>query len=174
MNQAYTNMRRFWMDATNFENRNGLIEVGPDKIIAAGVEMAVLDGQKLKHLFVATNSLGDSSLYFENNSPSGLGGQIGGHDNEPLQQAAAHMLAYAGKFTSQMQKLPVGQDMPATAVADEVGIWALSQKNCFYVKFTQEQLRQAEHPFYPVFAYSQQMIGFFQTQKPSSHPPARA
>ena len=72
MNKAYQNMRNFWLDAKNMENRKGAIEIGPEKIIAAAVEMTLADGAQQKHLLIATNSLGDSSLYFENNSKSGL------------------------------------------------------------------------------------------------------
>ncbi len=114
MNKAYENMRAFWLDAKNVENRKDVIEIGPEKIVAAGVEMALADGNTIKHLLIATNSLGDSSLYFENNSKSGLGGMIGGHGNEPLQDAAAHMLAYAGKLTDKMTKL---QNLPNKSCA---------------------------------------------------------
>ena len=68
MKQSYKNMRDFWLDVKNLENRKGVIEVGADKISVAGVEMSFEDGTETKHLFLATNSLGDSSLYFENNS----------------------------------------------------------------------------------------------------------
>ena len=81
MKQSYKNMRDFWLDVKNLENRKGVLEVGPDKISVAGVEMAVPDGDSVKYLFLATNSLGDSSLYFENNSKSGIGG--GSRGNRP-------------------------------------------------------------------------------------------
>lgn len=172
MSKAYQNMRRFWLDAKNMESKQGLLEIGADKIVAAAVEMAVEDNGGIKHVFIATNSLGDSSFYFENNSPSGLGGMIGGHGNEPLQQAAAHMLAYAGKLTKQMEYVTAEKEVPGPETAGQVCVAAVSKTGVFYKEFAEEELRQPNHPFYPVFAYSQQMVGLFKTQP--QNPPARA
>ena len=163
MNKAYENMRAFWLDAKNLDNRKGVIEIGPEKIVAAGVEMALADGGDVKHLLIATNSLGDSSLYFENNSKSGLGGMIGGHGNEPLQEAAAHMLAYASKLTAQMIRINNGQPLPCPSTAGNVCLFAVSK-----------ELRNPEGAFYPMFAYSQQVVGLFKTQENKQSPSARA
>ena len=164
-------MRAFWLDAKNMQHRNQAIEIGPEKIVAAAVEMAMSDGNQLKHLLIATNSLGDSSLYFENNSKSGLGGMIGGHGNEPLQQAAARMLAHAAKLTAQMTKLPAATDVPAATQAGQVCLIAVSKEAVFYKEMAEKDVRQPNNPFYPMFAYSQQVIGLFQT---SQQPPTRA
>lgn len=174
MNKAYENMRAFWLDAKNLENRKGVIEIGPEKIVAAGVEMALADGQEIKHLLIATNSLGDSSLYFENNSKSGLGGMIGGHGNEPLQEAAARMLAHASKLTAQMTRIPAGEPLPAASQAGQVCLFAVSNGAVFYKELPEGELRNPDNPFYPMFAYSQQVIGLFKTQQDSQTPPARA
>ena len=173
MNKAYQNMREFWLDAKNFETRKGVLEIGPDKIVAAGVEMALADGEITKHLLIVTNSLGDSSLYFENNSKSGLGGMIGGHGNEPLQTAAAHLLAHASKLTDQMIKLPAGANLPAPSAAGQVCLFALSKENLFYKEMAETEARNPANPFYPMFAYSQQVIGLFKTQDEKT-PPAHA
>lgn len=165
MKQAYLNMRNFWLDVKNLENRKGIIEIGPDGVCVAGIEMAFEDGDVTKHLFLATNSLGDSSLYVENNSPSGLGGMIGGHGHEKLQEAAAHMLAYAGKLTEKMTALPVGSDLPAPSSTEQVRLFAVSKTKLFHIEFKEEELRNSQHPFYPFFAYSQQTLGFFKEQQ---------
>lgn len=174
MNKAYENMRAFWLDAKNVENRKDVIEIGPEKIVAAGVEMALADGNTIKHLLIATNSLGDSSLYFENNSKSGLGGMIGGHGNEPLQDAAAHMLAYAGKLTDKMTKLPLGQPVPASTIAGNVCLFAVAKEFVFYTELAEQELRNPDNQFYPMFAYSQQVIGLFKIQEMQQPPSARA
>ena len=167
-------MRAFWLDANNMQHRNGVIEIGPEKIIAAAVEMAMPDGEQLKHLLIATNSLGDSSLYFENNSESGLGGLIGGHGNEPLQEAAARMLAHAAKLTPQMTKLPAGSDVPPPSKAGQICLMAVSKDAVFYKELAEEEARKQDNPFYPMFAYSQQVIGLFKTQQAQEPPAARA
>ncbi|MBR4592232.1 MAG: hypothetical protein IKO35_03395 [Elusimicrobiaceae bacterium] len=165
MNQAYVNMRQFWLDVKNLENRKGVIEIGPDRICVAGVEMALSDGKAVKHIFLATNSLGDSSLYFENNSKSGLGGVIGGHGHEALQNAAAHMLAYASKLTDQMTALPTGSELPAPQADGYVRLFAVSKDKLFHTQLPEMQARDPQNPFYPFFAYSQQTLGFFRAQE---------
>lgn len=167
-------MRAFWLNAKNMEHRNGVLEIGPEKIVAAAVEMVMPDGGQLKHLLIATNSLGDSSLYFENNSKRGLGGMIGGHGNEPLQEAAAHMLAHAAKLTAQMTKLPVGAEVPSPSKAGQVCLVAVCKEAVFYKELAEQDARQPDNSFYPMFAYSQQVIGLFKTQQEQESPSARA
>lgn len=160
MNKAYQNMRGFWLDVKNLENRKGIMELGVDKISIAGVEMPIPDGQTVKYLLIATNSLGDSSLYFENNSKSGLGGMIGGHGNEKLQEIAAHMLAHASKLTGQMEKsaqLPAGEP-------GNITLFAVAKDQIFYKELPEAQARDPQNPFYPMFAYSQQLVGAFRAQ----------
>lgn len=160
MNKAYENMRGFWLDVKNLENRKGIMELGADKISIAGVEMPVADGQNVKYLLIATNSLGDSSLYFENNSKSGLGGMIGGHGNEKLQEIAAHMLAHASKLTGQMEK---SAQLPA-AEPGNITLFAVAKDQIFYKELPETQARDPQNPFYPMFAYSQQLVGAFRAQ----------
>lgn len=160
MNKAYQNMRGFWLNVKNLENRKGIMELGVDKISIAGVEMPIPDGQAVKYLLIATNSLGDSSLYFENNSKSGLGGMIGGHGNEKLQEIAAHMLAHASKLTGQMEK---SVQLPA-AEPGNITLFAVAKDQIFYKELPEAQARDPQNPFYPMFAYSQQLVGAFRAQ----------
>lgn len=173
MKQAYKNMRDFWLDVKNLENRKGIMELGADKICVAGVEMAVTDGVQTKHVFVATNSLGDSSLYFENNSKSGIGGFIGGHDNAPLQDAAAHMLAHASKLTAQMTRMSVTEELPAPTGVGQVRLFAVAKDFLFHTELNEQDARKTDNPFYPFFAYSQQVIGSFRAQQTNA-PKGRA
>lgn len=172
MKTSYLNMRNFWLDVTNLENRKGVIEIGPQGICVAGIEMAIQDGPDTKHLFLATNSLGDSSLYVENNSASGLGGVIGGQGQPDLQEAAAHMLAYAGKLAEQMTAMPTGNPLPPPSTEAYVRLFAVSKKQLFHVEFKEEDLRKPEHPFYPFFAYSQQTLGYFRKQQAQASAPS--
>jgi hypothetical protein len=165
MKPAYQNMRNFWLDIANLENRKGILEIGADKVAIAGLEFAVWDGAGNKHIFIATNSLGDSSFYFENNSPSGIGGMIGGHGNENLQTSAARMLAYAAKLTGQMKSLPAGSDLPHVSDAQTVCLFAVSKEKLFFIQVAEQDVKNPEHPFYPMFAYAQQTIGHFRQQQ---------
>lgn len=173
MKTAYKNMRDFWLDVKNLENKRGVLEIGPDKISAAGVEMAVDDNGTLKYVFVATNSLGDSSFYFENNSKSGLGGMIGGHGNKDLQDAAAHLLVHASRLTGKMTALKVGEILPEPISHEDVCLFAVSKDKIFYVHVRHDQVCHPENPFYPMFAYSQQVIGHFRKEQ-ENRPPAQA
>ena len=173
MKKAYENMRAFWLDAKNFESRKGVIEIGPDKIIAAGVEMGVFDGKEVKCILVAANSLGDISLYFENNSTSGVGGFIGGNRSEALQETAAHMLAYAGKLSGQMT-LCADKNLPPPAEHGQVVLFALAKDKLFSVQLSEAQARTRENPFFPMFAYSQQVIGHFKKMEEEQTPQGKA
>lgn len=168
MKQSYKNMRDFWLDVKNLENRKGVLEVGPDKISVAGVEMAMADGDSIKYLFLATNSLGDSSLYFENNSKSGIGGVIGGYGHDALQDAAARMLAHASKLTGQMTALASGAELPPPSSPDMVRLFAVSKDKLYHIELEESAARNPENDFYPFFAYSQQAIGFFRQQQASA------
>ena len=174
MKQAYLNMRNFWLDVKNLENRKGVIEIGPDKISVAGIEMALPDGDEIKHLFLATNSLGDSSLYFENNSKSGLGGVIGGHGHEALQEAAARMLAHASKLTGEMTSVKAGGELPPPSAPEMVRLFAVSKEKLFYTELPEAVLRNPENNFYPFFAYSQQTLGLFKKQQEDASQPPQA
>lgn len=171
MNTAYKNMRNFWLDVTNLKNRKGVIEIGTDKISIAGVEMAAESEGVLRHLFVATNSLGDTSLYFENNSKSGVGGIIGGHGHEKLEDAAAHMLAYAGKLTEKMHS---GKELPSPSATGKVCLFAVSKEKIFYIELEEQEARNPENPFYPFFAYSQQTLSAFKEQEENSSPDGKS
>ena len=99
---------------------------------------------------------------------------IGGHGNEPLQEAAAHMLAYAAKLTPQMTKLPAGSEVPPPSKAGKVCLIVVSKEAVFYKELAETEARKQDNPFYPMFAYSQQVIGLFKTQSPQEPPAARA
>lgn len=167
MNKAYANMRNFWLDVKNLDNRKGILEIGPEKIAIAGVEMTISDGKGIKHLMIATNSLGDCSLYFENNSKSGIGGMIGGHNSEKLQEAAARMLAHASKLTSQMQVVNK-KEWKELETVGMVRFFAVSKDKIFIFDLSEEKARNVDESFYPFFAYSQQMMSCFKEQASTS------
>ena len=90
---------------------------------------------------------------------------LGGHGNEALQNAAAHMLAHASKLTREMERLPAGSALPAPSGDGYVRFFAVSKEYLFHLETKETDVRQPEHPFYPFFAYSQQTLGFFRAQE---------
>lgn len=159
MNTAYKNMRDFWLDAKNLENKKGVPTAGEYDICIAGVEMAMRDEQGyVKNLLVAGSTLGDSSMYFENQSESGLGGFLG---NDKAKDVALKMIAEAAKMPGQMEP---SQGLPELKDTEHVLLFAVSKDGrVFRKELLEKDARNPENPFYPFFAYSQQLIGVFRS-----------
>jgi len=173
MNKPYETMRRFWMDATNLKHKQEVPLLGDKKICVAGVEMAALDKQgALKHILIVASSLGNASVYFENNSPSGIGGFTGGGSNGPVKEAAQHLMqaaADAGAQLPEVAQVSVN-DNPA-----EVSLFALAENAAVYAaRVAETEVRKAEHPLYAFFAYTQQLLGAFRAEQEKAQTAASA
>lgn len=164
MKEAYKNMRNFWLDAKNFEGAKGLVPFGQEEIYAAGAEFCMPDNNNiLKNIIIAANALGDASMYFENNSPSGIGGFLGqGHPK--IKAASLDVLREADKMIYAMQ--PV-KELPFS-IHCKVTLFAVSKKTIFYAQFEEEQLRNPQNIFYPFFATTQLLISAFKAQEAAS------
>ena len=164
MKEAYRNMRNFWLDVKSFEGAKGLVPFGKEEIYAAGAEFCMPDNNNvLKNIIIAANALGDASMYFENNSSSGLGGFVGqGHHT--IKAASLDVLREADKMIYAMQ--PV-KDLPPS-VHCKVTLFAVSKKTIFYAQFEEEQLRNPQNIFYPFFATTQLLISAFKAQEAAS------
>ena len=98
MNKAYETMRGFWLDVNNLQHKKEVPLLGDKKICVAGVEMAAQDPKGgIKNVLIAASSLGNASVYFENNSPSGLGGFTGGAASGPVRDKALRLMQAAAK-----------------------------------------------------------------------------
>ncbi len=92
MTSAFENMRAFWLDSNNFKNKDN--QETPLASVC-GKEFCMLDHyQKPKKVFIAASYLGNASMYFENNSKSGIGGFIGNNSKE-IKNAAFEFLKEA-------------------------------------------------------------------------------
>ncbi|WP_428898411.1 hypothetical protein Dip518_000604 [Parelusimicrobium proximum] len=158
MNQSYRNMRNFWIHEVKHEKKVSFPQIGPQDIIIAGSEFVMADADgKLKHIFIAANSLGDVSMYFENNSPSGIGALMGGEAQEQFKGKGVVMIAAAAAVSHDMEKV---FELPA-AQARYTTFFAVS-KGHLYVKQIQntEVLRQ-DHPFHPFMDAGDKLISAF-------------
>ncbi len=162
MNKAYATMRDFWLDITNLKHKEEVPQLGPNKICVAGVEMAASDDQgKLKHILIVASSLGNASVYFENNSPSGIGGFTGGATSGPVRDKALHLLQTAAKMAD---KLPVVTQLPTHAGPADITLFGVSAEGQLRaVSIPETQVRMPENEWYAFFAYSQQLLGAFRT-----------
>ena len=164
MNTAYQTMKEFWLDVKNLQHKHEVPQLGEQKVCVAGVEMAAADEKgKIKHLLIAASSLGNASVYFENNSPSGIGGFTGGATSGPIHETALRLMQTAAQTVSQltpvvsllMQNNP--EDITLFTVSADGQIRSLTIKEA--------QVRNPEHPLYGFFAYTQQLLGAFRTQQ---------
>ncbi len=164
MKEAYRNMRNFWLDVKNFEGTKGITPFGNEKIYAAGAEFCMPDNNNiLKNIIIAANALGDASMYFENNSPSGIGGFLGqGHHK--IKAASLDVLREADKMIYAMQ--PV-KDLPGS-VHCKVTLFAVAKHTIFYAQFEEDQLRNPQNIFYPFFTATQMLISAFKAQEAAS------
>lgn len=171
MSKAYEAMRAFWMDAESLRHKKDVPLLGAEKICIAGVEMAATDDQdETKHLLIAASSLGNASVYFENNSPSGLGGFTGGSAAGPVQEKALLLMNAAAAA-----QLPEVETVPAPQDPSYITLFTVSGQNKRYAQtIKEEQARDPQHPLYPFFAYTQQLLGSFREQVPASVAPAES
>ena len=173
MNKAYETMRGFWLDVKNLQHKKEVPQLGEQKICIAGVEMAAKDTKGgIKNLMIAASSLGNASVYFENNSASGLGGFTGGAASGPVREKSLRLMQTAAAGVSQLDKVEVldGQKNPA-----HVTLFAVSADGQIYAKDLEEkEARNPENPLYPFFAYTQQVLAGFREEQAKAQESAAA
>lgn len=162
MNQAYENMRLFWHNVNNFDTKKQINEYGPDKIVVAGIEFSMCDHNgKLKNILLAANALGDCSLYFENNSPLGFGALIGQH-NKKLDNTISSLLTEASNITNNMKHCP---EIPPPPEMGLITFFALGEGGNFYKTLPSQEVRTEKHPYFPFYAYTQQIISILRAEE---------
>ena len=170
MNKAYETMRGFWLDVNNLQHKKEVPLLAERKICVAGVEMAARDTQGgIKNLMIAASSLGNASVYFENNSASGLGGFTGGASSGAVREKALRMMQAAASLADQLEPVP---SLLAQSNPDNLTLFAVSGEGQIYAKELPEaEARQRENPLYGFFAYSQQLLGAFRTEQEQTAQP---
>lgn len=164
MNKAYEAMRGFWLDVKNLQHKKEVPQLGDKKICVAGVEMAAKDTKGgIKNLMIAASSLGNASVYFENNGPSGLGGFTGGAASGPVREKSLRLLQAAAQAADKLN--PVSA-LPAQQDPQRVTLFAVSGEGQIYaLELNEADARRPDNPFYPFFAYTQQLLGAFRAEQ---------
>lgn len=164
MNKAYESMKKFWLDVNNLQHKKEVPALGAAQVCIAGVEMAALDDKgQLKHILVAASSLGNASLYFENNSPSGLGGFTGGAASGPVRDKALHMMQAAAKVA---EKIGTVDQFPPLQNPENVILFIIDKDGHIRaIEKADQEVRKSENELYAMFAYSQQLIGAFRSMQ---------
>lgn len=164
MNKAYETMRAFWLNVNNLQHKKEVPLLGEHKICVAGVEMAARDTHGgVKNLMIAASSLGNASVYFENNSASGLGGFTGGAASGPVREKALRLMQTASSSAGRLQP---AQELPAQTNPENVTLFAISGDGQLYTQELKEaDARNADNPLYPFFAYTQQLLGAFRAEQ---------
>ena len=173
MNKAYETMRDFWLDVKNLQHKREVPLLGERKICVAGVEIAARDRQgHIKNFMIAASSLGNASVYFENNSASGLGGFTGGAADGPVREKALQMLHSAAQTAADL--LPAAHLAPQQNT-DAVTLFVVDGEGHIYAKeITEASARDPKNNLYAFFAYSQQLLGAFRTEQEASAAAASA
>ena len=153
-------MRHFWLDVQNLQHKKEVPQLGAQKVCIAGVEMAAKDDKgEIKHILIAASSLGNASVYFENNSASGLGGFTGGAASGPVREKALRLMQSAAKLAEQ---LPPVEQVPVQNNPEMVTLFTVSaQGKWAATELKEKDARMPENPLYNFFAYSQQLLGAF-------------
>lgn len=158
MNKAYKSMRDFWLDITNLENKGGLKGAGKEEILVAGIEYCMPDNNgQLKNIIVAASVLGNASIYFENNSPAGIGGMTGSNSPE-LKKAISNFIDEGAKLTAEMMPSDI---LPAPENTENITLFVINANKIFYTQVQELAARNTQNPFYKFYAYSQQLISVF-------------
>lgn len=173
MNQGYQTMRGFWLDVNNLQHKKEVPALGERGICVAGAEMAAADDNgKVKNLFIAASSLGNASVYFENNSPSGLGGFTGGASSGPVREKALLLMQAAAAAVAE---LPETSALPEQKDVNRVTLFVISKDGKIYAcEVNEADVRKPDHPLYPFFAYTQQLFGAFRAEQEKSAQPAES
>lgn len=164
MNKAYEAMRGFWLDVNNLQHKKEVPMLGGKEICVAGVEMAARDTKGgIKNLIIAASSLGNASVYFENNGPSGLGGFTGGSSSGPVRDKALRLMQAAAQAAD---KLTAVERLEPQQDPQSVTLFAVSGQGQIYAASLKEtDARNPQGAFYAFFAYTQQLLGAFRSEQ---------
>ena len=165
-------MRSFWLDVTNLQHKKEVPLLSERKICVAGVEMAARDTQGgIKNLMIAASSLGNASVYFENNSASGLGGFTGGASSGVIREKALRLMQAAAAVAD---KLPAVTALAPQTDPEYVTLFAVSGDGQIYAQpLPENQARQHENELYAFFAYTQQLLGAFRAEQEKAQQDAK-
>lgn len=168
MTSAFENMRNFWLDIDNFKNKDN--QEMP-AICVCGIEFCMLDHyQKPKKVFIAASYLGNASMYFENNSKSGIGGFIGNNSKE-IKEAAFNFLKEAQECQKNMAKT---ETLPLPTETGKITLFTIGKEGIFTFTENEDSLRNQNNLFYKFYAASQHLIGVFRLQQDAQQKPAQA
>jgi hypothetical protein len=168
MTSAFENMRAFWLDANNFKTKD---TKETPAICVCGIEFCMLDHyQKPKKVFIATSHLGNASMYFENNSPSGIGGVIG-KDSKEMKKASFDFLTEAQNCQKNMTKT---ETLPLPSKIGKITLFLIGKDGIFTHTENEDSLRNQNNLFCKFYMASQHLIGVFRWQQDNEQKPAQA
>ncbi|MGB2579725.1 hypothetical protein AAIR98_001644 [Elusimicrobium simillimum] len=160
MNESYKNMRNFWTHETIYDKKAKFPTIGDNNISVAGIEFCMTDGQnKIKNIFLAASTLGDASMYYENNSKSGIGGTIGGKNHPEMKAAAEDFLNKTAELNNLME---IASQLPEAKLYHTT-FFAVSEKHLFVKQIANEEALKTDNPFHQIFLSTQALIGAFRS-----------
>ena len=169
MNKAYETMRNFWLDVKNLQHKEEVPLLGERKICVCGVEIAARDTKGgIKNFLIAASSLGNASIYFENNSASGIGGFTGGASSGSVREKALRMMQAGAAAAVRLEPKAV---LTPQQNENKVTLFAVSGDGQIYAsELPETDVRNPENALYAFFAYSQQLISAFRAENEAVSP----
>ena len=154
MNEAYRKQRLFWHHINNLD-KPGLKMYGVDDIVLAGIEFALCDSKGApRNIFIAANTCGESCMYYENNSPLGIG-RLCGDNSQIFNNIVSSILNQAADLTYNMDSY---KRLPRPPELSLVTFFAIGRKENFYKTLTYNEIHSREHPYYPLYVYLRQLL----------------
>ena len=154
MNEAYRKQRLFWHHIDSFDKPE-IKAYGADKILLAGIEFMLCDSKgEPKNIFIAANTCGESRMYYENNSPLGIG-CLCGDESQIFTNIISSILNEASDLTYNMDCY---KRLPAPPTLSLVTFFAIGRKENFYKTLTYNEIHSLEHPYYPLYIYLRQLL----------------
>jgi len=154
MNEAYKKQRLFWHHINSFD-RPEIKAYGADNILLAGIEFMLCDSKgEPRNIFIAANTCGESRMYYENNSPVGIG-CLCGDGSQIFDNIISSILKEAADLTYNMDSY---KRLPAPPTLSFVTFFAIGRKENFYKTLTYNEIHSREHPYYPLYIYLRQLL----------------
>ena len=154
MKEAYRKKRLYWHKVNNFDKPKSKA-YGADNIVLAGVEFALCDSKgEPKNIFLAATSCGESCMYYENNTPQGVG-CLNGEHSQIFENIISSILNEAADLTYNMDSYT---HLPRPPELSLVMFFALGRQENFYKTLTYNEIHSREHPYYPLYVYLRQLL----------------
>lgn len=138
---------------------------GDIEAYAAFMEFAITDEKRecgFSRIMILASSVGDASVYIENNSSHGFVGYIGGIAHEHIRNAALHMVKLAAEKASVMQGVQDHAEyFDHVSAPQQVRFAVQGKKGRYSIEMPEEKVTDEFSDFYSLYTAGQNIITGF-------------